>query len=170
MDAIVARQKGHEGFMANISRSDVQVDGRAISIESSTYADAFCDISDGVNIKSTRQTRSDLNFDTRIINFRKAMSLSARKNQVCMYIVQNTLTGWALNSITEFCWTWIEATPDIPVGIFTEKSSKKRNELSPVTVLDVNFPTKIRSPRSADGSGQGDVPQATIPIIRLISS
>ena len=87
-----------------------------------------------------------------------------------MYVVQNTLTGWALNSITELSCTWIETGPDMPVGIVTEKSSNKRNVLNPVVVVDWNFPTKSRSPRSADGSGQVDVPQATIPMIRLISS
>jgi hypothetical protein len=93
------------------------------------------------------------------------MSLCSGVNNLVRKLV-NGLTGGVSKKA---CCTWIEAEPDMSLGMTRVKFSNKLR-VSPTSPWPWNFPMNRISPRSADGAGQADDPQATMPITRLTSS
>ena len=66
------------------------------------------------------------------------------------------------------CIARIEAEPEMSLGTAKVKFSYELRVL-PMIPCPSNCPTKRTSPKSVDGSGQGDDPQATMPIARPTS-
>ena len=69
----------------------------------------------------------------------------------------------------ELCCAWKEAEPVKLAGTLKVKFSND-SSVSPITPWDLYFPMKRISPKSADGAGQGDEGQSTMPITRLTST
>ena len=120
----------------------------------------------GMNIWTSPTRLVNCNCDASVLDTRDGMSLFGRVNNSLVRKLIDRLTGGV---VTKTCCTCIEALPDMSLGTTKLKFSKVLRVL-PTSPWDWYFPMNKISPRSVDGDGQADDPQATMPITRLTSS